>query len=48
MEKGNIREYLRINTDADRLRLLSEVASGMYNVPDSGSATMNISIIARY
>ncbi|KAI0255388.1 ras guanine nucleotide exchange factor domain-containing protein [Lactifluus subvellereus] len=29
MGKGNVREYLRINPDADRLRLLSEVASGM-------------------
>ncbi|KAI9508854.1 ras guanine nucleotide exchange factor domain-containing protein [Russula earlei] len=29
MENGNIREYLRKNPDADRTRLLSEVASGL-------------------
>ncbi|KAF8497035.1 kinase-like domain-containing protein [Russula emetica] len=29
IENGNIREYLRRNPDADRVRLLSEVASGV-------------------
>ena len=28
MENGNIRDYIRRNLGADRVRLLSEVASG--------------------
>ncbi len=32
MENGNIRDYVRGNPDADRMRLLSEVASGTYGV----------------
>jgi hypothetical protein len=30
MENGNIRDYVRKNPGADRLRLLSEVASGAH------------------
>ncbi len=36
MENGNIREYIRGNPDADRMRLLSEVASGAYSLSTSG------------
>ena len=32
MDNGNIREYIRKNPDADRMRLLGEVASGACNV----------------
>jgi hypothetical protein len=32
MDNGNIRDYVRKNPDADRMRLLGEVASGAYNV----------------
>lgn len=32
MENGNIREYVQENPDADRMRLLIEVASGAYSV----------------
>lgn len=31
MENGNIRDYVRGNPDADRMRLLIEVASGVYS-----------------
>ena len=30
MENGNMRQYIQRNLDADRLRLLREVASGAY------------------
>ena len=32
MENGNIRDYIQTNPNADRMRLLGEVASGAYNV----------------
>ena len=32
MAHGNIRDYVRANPDADRMRLLIEVASGAYSV----------------
>ena len=32
MSNGNIRDYVRENLDADRMRLLNEVASGAYSV----------------
>ena len=32
MANGNIRDYVRANPDADRMRLLIEVASGAYTV----------------
>ena len=32
MANGNIRDYVRANPAADRMRLLSEVASGAYGV----------------
>ena len=32
MANGNIRDYVRANPDADRMRLLNEVASGAYSV----------------
>ena len=32
MANGNIRDYVRENPDADRIRLLVEVASGAYSV----------------
>jgi hypothetical protein len=44
MRNGNIREYVRINPNVDGLRLLSEVASGVYNVPSGMSATLDILI----
>ncbi|KAH9171465.1 kinase-like domain-containing protein, partial [Lactarius sanguifluus] len=36
MENGNIRDYVRGNPDADRMRLLSEVASGMEFLHENG------------
>jgi hypothetical protein len=42
MENGNIREYIRRNPNADRMRLLSEVASGVYNHPNAVSAIIDI------
>jgi len=30
MENGNIREYIRRNPGADRMRILGEVASGQH------------------
>jgi len=30
MENGNVRDYIRLNPDADRMRLVSEVASGAH------------------
>ncbi|KAH9029102.1 hypothetical protein EDB85DRAFT_1555024 [Lactarius pseudohatsudake] len=36
MENGNIRDYVRDNPDADRMRLLSEVASGMEFLHENG------------
>jgi hypothetical protein len=30
MENGNLREYIRGHRDADRMRLLSQVASGAH------------------
>ncbi|KAI9433952.1 kinase-like domain-containing protein [Lactarius indigo] len=36
MENGNIRDYVRSNPDADRMRLLSEVASGMEFLHENG------------
>ncbi|KAI0303378.1 hypothetical protein B0F90DRAFT_1816199 [Multifurca ochricompacta] len=35
-ENGNIRDYVRNNYDADRMRLLSEVAAGMEFLHESG------------
>ena len=32
MANGIIRDYVRENPDADRMRLLNEVASGAYSV----------------
>ena len=32
MENGNIRDYVRKNSDVDRMRLLCEVASGTHSV----------------
>ncbi|KAF8266619.1 hypothetical protein EI94DRAFT_1786854 [Lactarius quietus] len=36
MENGNIRDYVRVNPDADRMRLLGEVASGMEFLHENG------------
>ncbi|KAH9001757.1 hypothetical protein EDB92DRAFT_1812453 [Lactarius akahatsu] len=36
MENGNIRDYVRGNPDADRMRLLGEVASGMEFLHENG------------
>jgi serine/threonine protein kinase len=36
MENGNIRQYIQRNPDADRVRLLSEVASGVEFLHESG------------
>ncbi|KAH8980822.1 hypothetical protein EDB86DRAFT_3087571 [Lactarius hatsudake] len=36
MENGNIRDYVRGNPDADRMQLLSEVASGMEFLHENG------------
>lgn len=32
MENGNVRDYIRLNPDADRMRLVSEVASGAHKI----------------
>jgi hypothetical protein len=47
MENGNIREYIERNLYADRMRLLSEVASGVYDVPTALPATIDILINVR-
>ncbi|KAI0283732.1 kinase-like domain-containing protein, partial [Russula brevipes] len=36
MENGNLREYIRGNLDADRMRLLSQVASGVEFLHEEG------------
>jgi hypothetical protein len=41
MRNGNIRDYIKINPNVDRLRLLSEVVSGVYTVPSGMSATID-------
>jgi hypothetical protein len=32
MKNGNVRDYIRLNPDADRMRLVSEVASGAHKI----------------
>jgi len=36
MENGNLREYIRGNLDVDRMRLLSQVASGVEFLHEEG------------